>query len=468
MADISDISALSLIEMRDAISLGNLCPVEVVDACLSNIESDDSSFNAFTNVMAETARGKAKIFRDNRDSKDILPPLFGIPYAVKDIIDVAGEPTTCHSRAMPLLPRERNAKIVDLLDAAGAICVGKTALSEFALSDAPSNSPWSPTRNPLNPDYTPGSSSNGSAVAVAAGFIPFSLGTDTGGSIRDPAAATGLVGLKPSYGAVSTEGVFPLSATLDTVGPLARTVDDIAAVTSVIAPRLVQPVRSRGGPLKIGLIRHFWNEDQDAHADVRTAMAETEGTLKAVGAELVDVKLPSLSRFNEIGWCILLYEAFHIHKKQLAVRPESYGSPVYADLMKGSSISEADYQAALEDAAEMRMAVDQVLSVTDVLLTTTGTRPPARVDDRVDMELYERSSTRIAFNVTGHPALATPIGVSECGLPIACQWITKHGDEMDIVAGKANGSLCLSEIVKTAMSEQIGLRQVREVRSVGG
>ena len=421
------LSDLSVTMASNAIAEGELCPLEYTDALLDRISEHNGRINAFIGVDAEGARKRARQLRDGRGRSEALGPLFGIPYGVKDNIDVLGLPTTCHSRVMPLLSANENAQVVELLNEAGAICLGKLSLDEFALGTIPANSPWPPTRNPLNLAYTPGSSSSGSAAAVAAGFVPFSLGTDTGGSIRSPAMMTGTVGFKPTNGAVPMNGVFALAPSLDTVGPLTRTVADAAAVMDVLIPELkAERPATQVRNLRIGHIRHFWERDVTPALDIANSLNDFVARLRDAGVHVEDVQLPSLQAYRDVGWTILLYEAHEVHSRELKRNPEAYGENTRRLLEQGSKVSESAYKQALMEVRHLRSAVGDALEKFDALLCAVSAEPACRTDDPQALAALEAGSTRIPFNVTGHPALATPIGRDCLGLPISCQWITHH------------------------------------------
>ncbi|PHR87248.1 MAG: hypothetical protein COA78_37325 [Blastopirellula sp.] len=205
---------LTLFDARNALAQGDLCPVEYVEALLSRIDTYNGDFHALLEVSAEKALLTAKSLKKQRKLKN-LPPLFGVPFLVKDIFDVEGSITTCQSRASPQHPANKTAECVQRLIDSGGIYLGKTALFEYALGGPDFDEPWPPARNPWNPNFTPGSSSSGSGAAVAAKFAPLALGTDTGGSIRGPAMMNGVVGLKPTFGRLSTKGIFPLAPSMD-------------------------------------------------------------------------------------------------------------------------------------------------------------------------------------------------------------------------------------------------------------
>ncbi|GIL41529.1 amidase [Roseiterribacter gracilis] len=424
------LARLTLVEARDAIRRGDLCPVDYVDALLARIEARDHEVHAFTQLTAERARARAKQLRDTRPK--VLPPLFGVPYAVKDLLDVEGLPTTCQSRVMPTTPATRTARVVEQLDAAGGILLGKLTLYEFALGGVTFDLPWPPARNPHNLDYIAGSSSSGSGAALAANFVPLTIGTDTGGSIRSPATVNGVVGLKPSYGLVSRDGVFPLAFSLDTTGPLARTVGDVAAAMRVLAPIQGHAVTT---PPRIGVVRHLHERDLVATPDVTVAFDNAVERLRAAGADIVEIELPSLQKFNAAGWTILFAEAYAIHRAWLQERPEQYGAQAREVLLTGAFIDSADYLLAQQNRVALTASVERALGGVDMLLTAVSALPPCRIDDRAAIKALLAASVRMPFNLSGHPALALPVrDKSDAGLPLGVQLVGRHGADGELLA----------------------------------
>jgi aspartyl-tRNA(Asn)/glutamyl-tRNA(Gln) amidotransferase subunit A len=269
-----------------AIARKQLSPVELMKAHLARIEKLDPRLNAFIRLDSEAALKAAHVAEAEAASGRLRGPLHGIPVGIKDIIDVAGLPTTCHSKVLQDNMATADAVVVSKLRAAGAIVVGKLSTHEFAIGGPSFDLPWPPARNPWNPDHHPGGSSSGSGSGVAAGLFPMALGTDTGGSVRNPASCCGIVGLKPSYGLVSRRGVFPLSFTLDHVGPMTRTVEDNALMLETIVghdPLDPGSVAAPGGRyraaldrgakgLRIGFVRHFHEIDMPAEPEVTAAL----------------------------------------------------------------------------------------------------------------------------------------------------------------------------------------------------
>ena len=274
----SDLGYLSVAEGAELLRAKRLSPVEWTRALLDRIDKIDPAYNAFSRLRPSVALAQAKTADDEIAKGQWRGPMHGVPYAAKDIFDVAGMATTCHSKIRQDHRATTDAFVIRKLHDAGAVLLGKLALHEFATGGPAFDLPWPPARNPWNRELHPGGSSSGSAVALAAGLAPAALGTDTGGSVRNPATCCGVIGLKPTYGAVSLSGVFPLTYSLDHVGPMTRTVEDNAILLHAIAGHDPHDPTSATRPLadclkdlnrgikglRIGVIEHFYTEDAAA------------------------------------------------------------------------------------------------------------------------------------------------------------------------------------------------------------
>jgi aspartyl-tRNA(Asn)/glutamyl-tRNA(Gln) amidotransferase subunit A len=371
----------------------------------------------------------------------IAGALHGVPYGVKDLIDMAGQVTSCHSKVMSGRVAKHDAVVVRQLKAAGAISLGKLALHEFAIGGPAFDLPFPPARNPWNIKHHPGGSSSGSGAAVAAGLMPMAIGTDTGGSVRNPASACGLVGIKATYDLVSREGVFPLAFSLDNVGPLTRTVKDAAWFldamaghlpghgTDSCAAHLEQGVKG----LRVGFVRHFHENDIKADPEVRAALEESARVFKELGATVVDVTLPSLSLFNDTQKVFLMSEGWAVHSRWLKERPMDYCQMSRRKLMAGAFLSAGDYVHAMQKRGELIEAVNEVLHDVDVLLVANSMDPACEIDDLAAVVRTYGRQARAAFNLTGHPALAVPNGMSSGGLPLSLQIIGRFWDEKTVL-----------------------------------
>lgn len=438
---------LGAAEAARAFARRALSPVELMRALLDRIAAIDPAINAFIRLDAETALAAARAAEAEIAAGRIRGPLHGVPVGIKDIIDVAGLPTTCHSRVLLDNMAGRDAACVARLRQAGAIVLGKLSTHEFAIGGPSFDLPFPPARNPWNRAHHPGGSSSGSGAGLAAGFFPMALGTDTGGSIRNPASACGIVGLKPTYGLVSRRGVFPLAFTLDHVGPMTRRVADTALLLdclaghdpedpgSVAVPRghyaagLERGVRG----LRIGYVRHFHETDMPAEPETAGALDEVARTLAAEGAELREVTLPSLNEFAAVNRIILNTEAWAIHAPWLRARPHEYGRLGRTRLMAGAFLQAGDYVQASRRRHEMIAAVNAALGEVDVLLCASSMEPASPIEDaEATARTYPRQA-RTPFNVTGHPALAMMAGLSSAGLPLSVQFAGRAFDEATVL-----------------------------------
>jgi aspartyl-tRNA(Asn)/glutamyl-tRNA(Gln) amidotransferase subunit A len=418
---------ITVTDAAHAIATKELSPVELMQAHLARIEKLNPTLNAFIRLDGEAALAAAKVAEAEATTGRLRGPLHGIPVGIKDIIDVAGLPTTCHSKILDGNMATADAVCVAKLRAAGAIVVGKLSTHEFAIGGPSFDLPWPPARNPWNPDHHPGGSSSGSGSGVAAGLFPMALGTDTGGSVRNPASCCGIVGLKPTYGLVSRRGVFPLSFTLDHIGPMTRTVADNALMLEAIAGH--DPLDPGAKGLRIGFVRHFHEIDMPAEPEVTAALEHVMRALQMLGADVRDIKLPSLVEFAAVNRVILQSEAWAIHGEWLRTRPGDYGKLARRRLMPGAFLGAGDYVTANKRRAEMIAAVNAALGEVDVLLCASSMDPACRIDRPTEVERTYPRQARTPFNVTGHPALAMMAGLSKGGLPLSVQFVARNFDE---------------------------------------
>lgn len=434
-------------EATRAFAARKLSPVELLTALLARIERLDPRLNVFIHLDVDSALNAARAAEVEIAAGHIRGPLHGVPVGIKDIIDVAGLPTTCHSRILLDNRKTADAAVVAKLRQAGAVILGKLATHEFALGGPSFDLPFPPARNPWNSDHHPGGSSSGSGAGVSAGLFPVALGSDTGGSVRNPASACGIVGLKPTYGLVSRRGVFPLAYTLDHVGPLTRSVADAAVMLDVIAGHdpadpasaastarhfgrdLLRGIRD----LRIGFVRHFHETDMPAHPEVTAALENAVRALEAAGAELRNVTLPSLNEFAAVNRVILSSEAFAVHAPWLRDRPGDYGQLTRRRLLAGAYLSAGDYIGAQRRRAQMIAAVNEVFRDVDVLVCASSLDPPSRLDDPAETARTYPRQARTPFNVTGHPALAMMSGLSESGLPLAVQFVGRYFEDATVL-----------------------------------
>ncbi len=414
---------------------GRTTAVELVERCLDAIARRDGELNAFITVTDDDARAAAAQADRERAAGRPLGPLHGIPVSVKDLLDLRGLPTTAASRARAGHRAASDAPALAALRRAGVIFIGKCNLHEFAFGTTGADSAFGPTRNPHAPAHVAGGSSSGSAVSVAAGMALASVGTDTGGSIRIPAAACGVVGLKPTFGELSCDGVVPLAPTLDHLGPLGLTVDDVAAVYRALAGGGAAVVAAGGGgdggAIRIGLPRRYFLDLLDPA--VRTAFEAALDRLRADGAELAAVDIPHAP---EIHWTYRhtqLREAYAAHAATLAARGNDYSPAVRQRLELGRSVSPADYARAQELRETLRREVDAALAGCHALALPTLAIPAPRLgaeevavgDRTIDVRSVTLRLTQL-FNLTGHPAVSIPCGTTPDGLPCAAQLVGRR------------------------------------------
>jgi aspartyl-tRNA(Asn)/glutamyl-tRNA(Gln) amidotransferase subunit A len=429
---------LTLVEAADRIARGEASPGELVEACLDRIAALDDRLRSFVVVLAERAREDARRAEREIAAGDYRGPLHGIPIAIKDLADVAGVPTRAGSAVLAAAgAATADATVVARLREAGAIVLGKTTTHEFAFSVF-----TPPTRNPWQLDRVPGGSSGGSAVAVAAGMAFAALGSDTGGSIRIPAACCGVVGLKPTYGRVSKAGVTPLSWSLDHLGPLSRSVADAAAFLQVVAgPDPADPTTrdvlvddymadlDRGvAGLRIGIPDRYFGARLDPA--IAAAIQAAVARLAAAGASCQEVAIPALDRVLDVHYLTILAEAATYHRAHHADQFLDYAEDVQRFLAIGASIPAVDYieaqRARRGVLAEMLAAfhvVDLLAMPTLPIEAPTTDQDTIIWDDGDEDALTTLIRFTCPFNQTGLPAISVPCGLGPSGLPIGLQLV---------------------------------------------
>jgi len=417
-----DFAGWTLAEAAEAVRRRRVSPLELTEACLARIAAANPKLNAFITLTADLAREQARALA----AGPWRGPLHGIPVAVKDLFDTAGVRTTAASAVFANRIPGRDAEVVRRLRAAGAVLLGKLNMDEFAYNFTSETSHFGPCRNPWNPALTPGGSSGGSAVAVAAGMCFAALGSDTGGSIRLPASFCGVVGLKPSYGRVSLRGVLPLAWSMDHAGPLARTVRDAALVMDVIAgPDPDDPdslpvpgggfaaaLASPPAKFRIGVPRKLFFDRLDS--EVEAAFARAMAVFERLGAHVRDVELPAIPPLP-----VLRAEAFAWHEPMLPQHAGQYHPHTLREVREGSGISMGDYARALRELKRLRLEVCGVFPGVDVLATPTAPGPAFPLGLAKPDLVYLRNT--IPFNIFGIPAISVPCGFTRAGLPIGLQ-----------------------------------------------
>ncbi len=438
---------LSIAEAGARLRAGTLTSTALTQHALDRIAALDPLLNAFLLVTKERALADAD--RADRELKSGIDkgPMHGIPHALKDIYETAGIRTTCHSKLMlDHVPKEDGTAAAKLA-AGGAVLLGKLATHEFAIGGPSFDLPFPPARNPWNRDHFPGGSSSGSGVAVASGMVRTAMGSDTGGSIRGPAAYCGIVGLKPTYGRVSRRGVFPLSYTLDHCGPLSWSVEDAALTMQVISGHDPLDPASANVPvpdfsaelghdlagLKLGYPRSFFATVDGISPEVIAGVDRAVQDLTRLGATVEEIKLPDFELFNACGRVILTAEAYAVHEHNLNKRGADYGRHTYQRMMPGAILSAADLIQALRMRRELHDAVARLLETYDAIVTVNALAPAIRLDAFPADATLRTPGHTIPFNVTGHPALAVPTGFAKSGLPIGLQIVGRPFDEPTVL-----------------------------------
>jgi aspartyl-tRNA(Asn)/glutamyl-tRNA(Gln) amidotransferase subunit A len=461
--------------IRDDVSSGRRSAVDVCREALARIEAA-APLNAFNLVMADRALARARAVDAKRAAGASLGLLAGVPMALKDNICVKGARTTASSRILDTYVPPYDATVVERLEAADAIIVAKTNCDEFAMGSSNENSAFGPVRNPRSSAHAPGGSSGGSAVAVAAGCVPLALGSDTGGSIRQPASFCGILGLKPTYGRVSRYGLMAFASSLDQIGPFAHTAEDAALVLAAMAGRDAHDATSSPEPvvdwtagidggvrgLRVGVPRRFLEQGLDG--EVARAFAATLGTLTELGAALVDIDLPHASHGVAAYYLVCTAEASSNLARYDGVkygyrspaasqglksmythsRSEGFGAEVKRRIMLGTYVLSAGYYDAYYLKAQqvrtlLRRDYERAFESVDVVATPTCPTPPFRLGEKVDdpVQMYLADVFTVSANLAGLPAVSVPGGMTtddaSPSLPIGFQLTGRAFDEATLL-----------------------------------
>jgi aspartyl-tRNA(Asn)/glutamyl-tRNA(Gln) amidotransferase subunit A len=439
-----EITRLSINEAANLLRQKKISPVELTKACLERIEKLNPLLNAFITVTADSALAQAHLAEDEIQRGNWRGPLHGIPIGLKDLIDTAGVKTTCASALFADRVPTEDADVVQRLKRAGAVLVGKQNLQEFAYGGTSASSHFGPVHNPWDIERIPGGSSGGSAAAVSAGMCFGAIGSDTGGSVREPAAFCGIVGLKPTYGRVSTRGVFPLSWSLDHIGLLCRNVTDTAIMLEAIAgydaldPASVDwPTEQYSQSLnahnkfRIGVVRRTFFDGLDP--EFASAMTEAISLIGEMSSKVLDVDLPDTPASVQAP------EAYAVHSKYFTTSLELYRPWMQERLRQAAGVDTIAYVQARRELDEVRRSVNAVFANVDLLLTPTVPVPPITVVEATQMtpppppgELWLRNTR--PFNAYGLPTISIPCGFTRAGLPIGLQIAGPRFEEGKVLA----------------------------------
>jgi aspartyl-tRNA(Asn)/glutamyl-tRNA(Gln) amidotransferase subunit A len=471
---------VSAVDIAAAVRTGERSARSVVEEHLAAIDAREAELHAFNLVTPDEALAAADAVDAKVAAGEDPGPLAGVPIALKDNLCTIGIPTTCSSKILEGWKPPYDATVVQRLASAGAVSLGKTNLDEFAMGSSTENSAFGPTKNPHDTSKVPGGSSGGSAVAVAAGFAPLSLGSDTGGSIRQPAALCGVVGVKPTYGRVSRYGLVAFASSLDQIGPFATTVADAAALYEVIAghdpadstsiPIAVDPVSPRLGEgvegLRVGLVTELC-QAEGITPDVSARLTAAADALSAAGAKVEEVSVPAviyglsayyliapaeassnLARYDGVRYGLRV-EAPTTGEMYDRTRTAGFGAEVERRIMLGTyALSAGYYDAYYGKAQKVRTLIirdfDAAYEHFDVLLSPTSPTTAFALGAKADpLAMYLNDICTIPSNLAGHPAMSVPFGVGDDGLPVGIQVMANALDEVTMfrVAAALEGAL---------------------------
>ena len=446
--------ATSLSDASRLVRNKKVSPVELTQECLRRIEQLNPKLNAFITVTADSALVEARAAEAEIQRGRWKGPLHGIPIALKDLVDTAGVRTTAASGLFKDRVPTQDAEVVRRLKATGAVLLGKTNLHEFAYGGSSAISYFGPVRNPWNVAYSPGGSSGGSAAAVAAQMCYGAIGTDTGGSIREPAGYCGIVGLKPTYGRVSASGVIPCAWSLDHVGPMTSTVMDAALMLQVIAgydlqdpgsidlpvPDYMATIAASTSSLQLGIPRAWFYEE--LHPDIQSAMESALSVLKRLTRSQRDIApLATDGTYASVmnpAFTIVLAETYEYHKDYALKNPELYQASTLKRIRAGSDATTPAYVQGRRQLDQIRHSAARVFDDVDLVITPTSPVPPFKIADLMDpdtnrpKELQMLHNTR-PFNVLGLPTISVPCGFTAEGSPIGMQISGAPGAEATVL-----------------------------------
>jgi aspartyl-tRNA(Asn)/glutamyl-tRNA(Gln) amidotransferase subunit A len=429
----------TIAEAARLIAARRLSPVELTRACLDRVRALDDRLHAFVCLTEERAMAEAHAAETAVIADGPRGPLHGIPIGLKDIVDTKGVPTTCQSKILADNVPEADATCALRLAAAGTVLIGKTTTHEFADGGPSFDLPWPPARNPWHPEHFTAGSSSGTGAAVAAGMILGGIGTDTGGSIRGPAALCGIAGIKPTYGLVSRAGVAPAAYSLDHVGPMAWTAEDCALLLQALAghdprdpasadrpvPDYTAGLGAGVGGLKIGVIHHFHEIDHKVSDATRHGIDAAVKTLSGLGAEIREVALSPLQDWMACGSLISIAERAAAYEDWARTRFGDFGDRVQRRLMLGALVSAVDYVQATRRRRELRAELKAAMAGLDAVLTAVQPAEAPPIDTLPKWDVLELPNFTMPFNLAGYPAISVCSGFGAGGLPVALQLVGK-------------------------------------------
>jgi aspartyl-tRNA(Asn)/glutamyl-tRNA(Gln) amidotransferase subunit A len=433
----------TIAEAARLIAAKRLSPVELTRACLDRVHALDERLHAFVHLTEERALSEARAAESAIMAHGPKGPLHGIPIGLKDIVDTKGIPTTCQSKFLQDNIPDTDATCAEKLAAAGTVLMGKLTTHEFADGGPSFDLPAPPARNPWNTEHFTAGSSSGTGAGVAAGLILGGIGTDTGGSIRGPAALCGIAGIKPTYGLVSRAGVAPAAFSLDHIGPMAWTAEDCALLLQVLAGHDPRDPASASRPipnyteelgrgikgLKIGVIHHFNEPDHKVSEGTQRGITAAIATLRDLGAEIREVQLSPLQDWNACGSLISITERAAAYEEWTRTRLSDFGELLRSRLMLGAFVSGVDYVQAVRRRRELRAELQTAMKGIDAALTAAQPAEAAKIDAVPKWDLFAAPNFTMPFNVAGYPAISVCAGFGAGDLPVAIQLVGKPFQE---------------------------------------
>jgi aspartyl-tRNA(Asn)/glutamyl-tRNA(Gln) amidotransferase subunit A len=430
---------LTIAEASKLIAAKQLSPVELTKDCLARVKARDDKLHAFILPTEQRALDDARAAETRVMAGASKGPLDGIPIGHKDIYNTAGIRTTGHSKLLEHNVPTQDATSVRKWAEAGVVLMGKLSTHEFALGGPSFDLPWPPARNPWSPEHFTSGSSSGTGAAVASGMILGGTGSDTGGSIRGPAALCGIAGIKPTYGLVSRAGVLPLSFSLDHAGPMAWTVEDCAMLLQAMAgydpadpasadrpvPNYTAEIAKGVKGMRIGVVRHFFETDNPVTSGVLDGINRALGVFERLGAAISEVKLSPMADYHACGWIILSAEAYAVHEPWLKTRFNDYGELFRDRLALAGFIRATDYVQAVRRRRMLCEELKVAIAGYDILVSASQVSEAPKITEVPKWATLEKPSLTIPFNVTGYPAMSVCTGLGAGGLPVAMQLIAK-------------------------------------------